>query len=74
VSTSITRESALALPLILGPAEAAPFVPASVSGFYALIKRGESPIPIVRVGKRMKVRRCDLLAYLGISEDLGRTA
>ena len=33
---------------------------------YELARRGEFPIKILTVGKRMKLRRADLLEYLGI--------
>lgn len=35
---------------------------------YALAKAGDFPIPVVPVGRRLKVRRADLLAFLGIQE------
>lgn len=35
---------------------------------YELLKRGEFPIPVRRIGSRYKVRRCDLLAYLGVAD------
>lgn len=36
---------------------------------YSLAKAGEFPIPVVPVGRRLKVRRKDLLVFLGITED-----
>lgn len=35
---------------------------------YSLAKTGDFPIPVVPVGRRLKVRRSDLLAFLGIQE------
>jgi hypothetical protein len=35
---------------------------------YSLAKTGDFPIPVVPVGRRLKVRRADLLAFLGIEE------
>ncbi len=36
---------------------------------YELVRRGEFPIQVLTVGKRMKLRRVDLLDYLGIKDD-----
>jgi predicted site-specific integrase-resolvase len=35
---------------------------------YSLARAGDFPIPVVPVGRRLKVRRADLLAFLGITE------
>ena len=36
----------------------------SRSAGYELIRRGRFPLPVLRVGARLRVRRADLLAYL----------
>lgn len=33
---------------------------------YAMVKAGEFPLPVLRIGKQYRVRRSDVLAYLGI--------
>ncbi|MFI7587885.1 helix-turn-helix domain-containing protein [Spongisporangium articulatum] len=34
---------------------------------YELLRTGEFPLPVVKVGKRTKVRRVDLARYLGVT-------
>lgn len=58
----------LALPPLFGLEVVAKPLDVSRATIYALARRGELPIPVVHVGSRMKVRRCDLLAYLGIAD------
>lgn len=58
----------LALPPLFGLELAAKPLDVSRATVYALARRGELPIPVVHVGSRMKVRRCDLLKYLGIAD------
>ena len=38
---------------------------------YELARRGEFPIPVLRIGQRLKVRRVDLLNYLGLDRPAG---
>lgn len=38
------------------------------SNSYALLKAGEFPVPVLRIGRRFRCRRSDLLAYLGITD------
>ncbi|MFJ3093605.1 hypothetical protein [Streptomyces hydrogenans] len=35
---------------------------------YALAKRGEYPVPLLRLGNAYRARRADVLAVLGIEE------
>lgn len=35
---------------------------------YDMAKRGEYPVPLLRLGAQYRVRRADLLTLLGISE------
>lgn len=35
---------------------------------YALAKRGEYPVPVLRLGNAYRVRRADLLNLLGIAD------
>jgi excisionase family DNA binding protein len=41
----------------------------SKSYFYELIKRGEAPVRVVRVGSRYRVPRSALLALLGADDE-----
>jgi hypothetical protein len=64
----------------LTPAEVAalPAMPSALQAFaalnigetlgYELIKQGEFPIEVVRFGRAFRVRKADLLAYLGLSQ------
>ena len=36
---------------------------------YELIRRGQAPFPTVRVGRRIRVTRADLLRSLGVDPD-----
>ncbi|WP_306186921.1 AlpA family transcriptional regulator [Streptomyces sp. MK5] len=38
------------------------------TAWYELIAKGETPVPVVRIGRALKVRRSDLLNFLGIKE------
>jgi hypothetical protein len=34
---------------------------------YELVKRGEYPVPVLKLGNRYRVRTSDLVAYLGLT-------
>lgn len=36
---------------------------------YELVRRGEFPVPVLHLGRLLRVRRADLLADLGITPD-----
>ncbi|GGV13867.1 hypothetical protein GCM10010245_24150 [Streptomyces spectabilis] len=36
--------------------------------WYSLISSNQTPVPVIRVGRCLKVRRSDLLNFLGIKE------
>lgn len=38
------------------------------TAWYELVTRDETPVPIVRIGRQIKVRRSDLLAFLGLED------
>lgn len=44
------------------------------TGGYTLAKRGEYPLPVLRLGNAYRVRRVDLLAYLGITPMQGEAS
>jgi predicted DNA-binding transcriptional regulator AlpA len=67
---SLTPAEVLALPAMpdLVP-DAVAAIGVSRDTGYALNRRGEFPIPVITVGRSLKVRRADLLAFLGMAED-----
>lgn len=36
--------------------------------WYELVAKGETPVPVVRIGRSLKVRRQDLLNFLGLQD------
>lgn len=36
--------------------------------WYELIAKGETPVPVIRIGRSLKVRRSDLLNFLGLQD------
>ncbi|MFM9604281.1 hypothetical protein [Streptomyces turgidiscabies] len=40
------------------------------TAWYELIARGETPVPVIRVGRALKVRKADLLNFLGLSDPI----
>lgn len=63
----MTDDELRALPPVLGLAATARPLALSRATVYMLAKSGELPVPVLRIGSRMKVRRCDLLAFLGVA-------
>jgi excisionase family DNA binding protein len=67
-----------AAPLTPAQVAALPAMPSALEAFaalnigetlgYQLIREGEFPIEVVRFGRAFRVRKADLLAYLGLSE------
>ena len=51
-------------PEVLSIEEAAGRLGVGVNTLYALERRGESPVPVQRIGRTMKVLRSDVDAYL----------
>jgi hypothetical protein len=69
----MTDDELRALPPVFGLAEAAEPLDLSRSAVYALARTGDLPVPVIRIGARMKVRRCDLLKFLGVAENAAPT-
>lgn len=69
---SLTKDEVLALPAMpdLVPDAVAALGVSRDTG-YTLARSGGFPIPVVSIGRRLKVRRTDLLAFLGLTEDTG---
>jgi len=49
--------------------EAAPPLRISRTTAYELAQRGKFPVPVLRIGRRYKVRTVDLRRYLGLDSD-----
>jgi hypothetical protein len=63
------RSSGLADQPTLMPVQAVfPFLNLGRTKGYELLTRGEFPVPVLTVGKRRKVRRVDLVRFLGLDE------
>lgn len=62
----MSEEELLALPVTFDLPTAGRGFGISRSKSYALARAGDFPIPVLRVGKQYRVRRCDLLKALGV--------
>lgn len=60
-------------PMMVGRDTFAPLGLSTTTG-YALLKRGEFPIPAQRVGGRWLVRTADLRRFLGVDQPTDRVA
>ncbi|GGU61756.1 helix-turn-helix domain-containing protein [Lentzea flava] len=69
-----TKVDPRTLPPLFGLAVAAPHLDLSKAAVYALAKTGGLPVPVVFVGSRMKVRRVDLLKFLGLDDQASTEA
>jgi predicted DNA-binding transcriptional regulator AlpA len=66
----VTREELLALPVVLDVPTAGRAYGIGERHAYELARQGEFPVPVLRLGRLLRVRRADLLADLapGVSE------
>jgi excisionase family DNA binding protein len=67
--TPMTRDDLLALPPTIGVATAARALGCSRGFVYGLVRRGEFPCRILRLGNKYLILTADLLRVLGMSED-----
>lgn len=79
--TDVTRVDPMSIDQIMALPPVFPVWPtasAALGGFtaglsrpstYAMAKDGTYPVPILNVRRRRIVRRCDVLAYLGLNDD-----
>jgi predicted DNA-binding transcriptional regulator AlpA len=67
-SPHLTDDQLRALPPLMSLEDVAPILDLAKSTAYALAKTGDLPVATVQVGARMKIRRCDLLEFLGIPQ------
>ena len=65
--SQVVDQDPRSLPPLFSLTKLPPFLDVSESTIYALARSGELPIPVIHVGRSMKVRRKDLLDFLGIS-------
>ncbi|MET8982102.1 hypothetical protein ABZX85_41620 [Streptomyces sp. NPDC004539] len=66
--TALTPEQVLSLPAMPKVQDAFRAMNIGSTNGYALINLGEFPIEVLRFGRVYRVRRADLLAFLGLSE------
>jgi excisionase family DNA binding protein len=65
---SVTPEDLLALPPALDIATAAEILGVGRSSAYELIRRGDWPTPVLRLGRLIRVPKAPLLDLLGVHE------
>lgn len=63
----LTPEQVLALPAMPPVKSAFAALNISEGTGYGLIRQGQFPIPVLEFGRAKRVRRTDLLAFLGLS-------
>lgn len=64
----MTVDELLALPMLPRRLDVDPAFGISTSAGKALARAGRYPVPIVKVGKTQRVRRTDVLAFLGVTD------
>ncbi|WP_431997755.1 helix-turn-helix domain-containing protein [Streptomyces fungicidicus] len=64
----LTPGQVAALPAMIPVLDAFPALNIGETLGYSLIKSGEFPIEVIRLGRAFRVRKVDLLAYLGLSQ------
>jgi hypothetical protein len=74
MTTAETPNPLAALPPALDLPEAAHLLGISRTSAYELVRTGEWPSPVLRLGHRIKIPTQPLLALLGLSTDSPRTA
>lgn len=63
--TAAKRITATDLPLTLDLVTAGELLGIRRSTAYALVQEGRFPVRVLKIGKKIRVSRADLLAYLG---------
>lgn len=66
MTRALTTAEVLALPAAVGLATAGRALGIGRTLAYDLARRGEFPVPLLRLGNAYRVRRADLLAVLNI--------
>lgn len=72
----MTRDEMLALPPVIDVATAADVFGLGRSAAYELVRTGQWPTPIIRLGRHIRVPTLPLLALIGItvSDDVARAS
>ena len=70
----MTREDALALPPVVSISTAAELLGLGRSAAYELVRSGQWPTPILRLGRLIKVPTAPLIALVGIAPQVHATA
>jgi len=70
----MTREDALALPPVVNISTAAEVLGLGRSAAYELVRNGQWPTPILRLGRLIKVPTAPLIALVGIDAQVHATA
>ncbi|MBT2397236.1 AlpA family transcriptional regulator [Streptomyces sp. ISL-100] len=65
---ALTTEEVLALPAAVDLVTAGRACGISRTTAYDLARRGEFPVPLLRLGAQYRARRADLLALLGVEQ------
>ncbi|MDH2392355.1 hypothetical protein QCN29_26970 [Streptomyces sp. HNM0663] len=70
---ALSAAEVLALPAMVDgwPDAAAACGGISRTVWYGLVAKGETPVPVVRIGRSIKVRRQSLIDFLGLTEENG---
>ncbi|WP_406321928.1 helix-turn-helix domain-containing protein [Streptomyces sp. NBC_01637] len=68
MSRALTTAEVLALPAAIDLATAARALSLGRTTAYDLARRGEFPVPLLRIGAQYRARRTDLLDLLGIEQ------
>ena len=70
----MTRDDALALPPVVNLPTAAEVLGLGRSAAYELVRRGQWPTPILRLGRLIRVPTAPLIALVGIDAQVHATA
>lgn len=68
-TTALTPAEVLALPAMPSVRQAFDALNIGKNAGYQLIRDGQFPIDVVRLGTNLRVRRADLLALLGLQDE-----
>jgi hypothetical protein len=72
--SAMTRDELLALPAVIDLTTAARALSIGRTRAFELVRRGEFPVPVLRVGATYRVPTAPLLALLGISSPVSQVS
>lgn len=67
-TTPMTADELRKLPAAVDLPTAARALNLGRTGAYSMAKRGDFPVPLLRMGSQYRARRADLLALLGVAD------